>query len=362
MSAKTQRHPFTYHMLGIDMSRAFDTINRQRLLEVMDGVVGPDERKLLRLLLERTTLVVRVGQATSESFSNTVGTPQGDGLSPVLFTCYLEAALRDVLSHLPPRPESDRLLPHESRYADDVNYYSTSLDWLRAALPIIAKVLESWSLYVNTQKTEWVTVSSTTENWKTVKQLGSLMATNEDIQRRKQWATIAFKNMYTLWLRREHVSEARRVRLYNAYVLPTLLYNCCTWGSTKAVSDKLDVFHRQQLRSLLGIHYPNRITNIELYRRCQSQPISEEVHRRRMTMLGHVLRLPEDTPPQQAMALYFNPPNTAKPGRPLTTLVTQIQQDCVHRQTPLKRSPHLQSLRQKASDRQVWKAFVKNAQ
>ena len=44
------------------------------------------------------------------------------------------------------------------------------------------------------------------------------------------------------------------------------------------------------------------------------------------------------------------------------SLVTQIQQDCVHRQTPLKRSPHLQSLRQKASDRQVWKAFVKNAQ
>ena len=151
-------------------------------------------------------------------------------------------------------------------------------------------------------------------------------------------------------------------KYFLAFHVPTLLYNCCTWGSTKAVSDKLDVFHRQQLRSLLGIHYPNRITNIELYRRCQSQPISEEVHRRRMTMLGHVLRLPEDTPPQQAMALYFNPPNTAKPGRPLTTLATQIQQDCVHRQTPLKRSPHLQSLRQKASDRQVWKAFVKNAQ
>ena len=50
-----------------------------------------------------------------------------------------------------------------------------------------------------------------------------------------------------------------------------------------------------------------------------------------------------DTPPQQAMRLYFHPTSTAKPGHPQTTLVTELQRDCRTRnklpktkKTPLK--------------------------
>ena len=38
-------------------------------------------------------------------FTSNVGTPQGDGLSPVLFTIYLEHALKEVLTVLG-RPKS----------------------------------------------------------------------------------------------------------------------------------------------------------------------------------------------------------------------------------------------------------------
>ena len=56
------------------------------------------------------------------------------------------------------------------------------------------------------------------------------------------------------------------VRLYKAFVLPALLYTCCTWGATKACMDRVDAFRRCQLRSLLGIRYPARKSNEELYR------------------------------------------------------------------------------------------------
>eukprot|EP00117_Sycon_ciliatum_P038405 scpid60702/ scgid28546/ len=58
------------------------------------------------------------------------GIPQGDGLSPVLFTVYLEAALRDLRSVLPPRPAADEHLPAETAYADDVDFISTSKAYL----------------------------------------------------------------------------------------------------------------------------------------------------------------------------------------------------------------------------------------
>ena len=88
--------------------------------------------------------------------------------------------------------------------------------------------------------------------------------------------------MCALWLRKDHVSIDRRVRLYKAFVPLALLYNCCTWGATKACMSRLDAFHSRHLGigehslalgstpwhwgALLGIRYPARISNAALYK------------------------------------------------------------------------------------------------
>ena len=63
-------------------------------------------------------------------------------------------------------------------------------------------------------------------------------------------AAIRFWRMCALWLRKDHVSIDRRVHLYKAFVPLALLYNCCTWGATKACMSRLDAFH---WGALLGI-------------------------------------------------------------------------------------------------------------
>ena len=54
----------------------------------------------VRVLLADTTLWRRVGHKLSKGggggVETTIGTPQGDCLSPVLFIVYLEAALQDL--------------------------------------------------------------------------------------------------------------------------------------------------------------------------------------------------------------------------------------------------------------------------
>ena len=69
-------------------------------------------------------LCYRINGATKEKpFESNIGSPQGDSLSPALFSIYLENALKEVRTILP-RPTSDfeKTLPTEIAYADDVDF------------------------------------------------------------------------------------------------------------------------------------------------------------------------------------------------------------------------------------------------
>ena len=86
-----------FHKMGIDMSRALDTINRSKALEVLNMAgCNEDDHRLIKTLLANTHLTVRVKGTQSAWFETSIGSPQGDSLSPVLFTCYLAAALHEV--------------------------------------------------------------------------------------------------------------------------------------------------------------------------------------------------------------------------------------------------------------------------
>ena len=89
--------------LGIDLSHAFDTIRREKLLSVLHSSLDTDNVRIIRLLLSETNITVRGDDALSAPFNTTVGTPQGDSLLPVLFIVYLEAALRTLRRCLPRR-------------------------------------------------------------------------------------------------------------------------------------------------------------------------------------------------------------------------------------------------------------------
>ena len=106
-------------------SSAFDIIDRQTLLDILREIVEKDELKIIiRYLLSDTIINTRINGATKEkSFESNIGSPQGDSLSPVLFSIYLENALKEVRTILP-RPTSDfeKTLPTEIVYADDVDF------------------------------------------------------------------------------------------------------------------------------------------------------------------------------------------------------------------------------------------------
>ena len=358
LCAKAQRQRITIEFLCIDLSRAFDTIRRDKLLEVLQSFLDEPELRMIRFLLAATSLEPRLSTGDCHAFASTIGTPQGDSLSPVLFTVYLEAALRDLRSRLPPRPPADDRLPLDVEYADDIDFISYSRPYLNDIERIAPACLAEWSLQLNAAKTERTSVSRQVdrahEPWRTTRKLGSLLGDAEDVARRMQLANVSFHKMWTVWFRGAQISLPLRLRLHSAFVLPVLTHNMGTWGLTKTELNRLDTHHRRHLRQIIGIRWPHRISNDALYRRTQSSPISAAIRAARWSLFGHVLRLPLDAPVQLAIDAYLEDTGTPKfRGRPRRTLPTTLGEDLRRIGRQLRNSDDIDALR--TLDRRTWR-------
>ena len=318
--ARILKYRENFTILGVDMSAAFDTINCSILLEHLKSIVNRDELIIIRYLLADTSLNITCS-STTVTIPTSVGTPQGDSLSPILFIVYLESALRELRLQL---SLSTNVSPNELIYADDCDFIFDTLKDAENSVPTIVESLGKFNLKVNASKTEFTCVDRNLTEWRNVKKLGSLLGDKEDLERRKQMATIAFKNLMNIWLKKYQISTKKKMMLYNSLVIPILLYNCSTWSLTSQQSNSLDVFHRRQLRHLLGIFWPEKITNDDLYKRCQAQPLSKIVKSRRLSLLGHILRRDSNIPANLAINNYFNRCENRKYRGRIPTSISQV--------------------------------------
>ena len=193
------------YILGIDMSRAFDTIDRKRLINELRILIDEDSWRMVVSLLTDTKLEVKLRAALSKPFATNIGSPQGDSLSPYLFIIYLELAMKQ-LREACPRPTADNAVPAEIIYADDTDFISTSKEVITAIETNANDILKSWSLAMNGDKTEETILKRgekrEDETWRKTKKLGTLLGDTEELARRKQLAGVAFHNMRKLWNRK----------------------------------------------------------------------------------------------------------------------------------------------------------------
>jgi transcription antitermination factor NusG len=288
------------------MSKAFDSVNRSILIKDLEKVLQNDELHIIKTLTE-VELQVRNENVMGEKFQTNTGIPQGDSLSPVLFTFYLANALKDendetkihLPIHLKDHDYSKNIISDftiDQQFADDVGYASTSKDKLKCVKIDISEKLETKQLIINDDKTEYYSINDgTDEKWKKCKYLGSLLDTHSDIIRRKQLSMASFKK-YQNKLKNEKLHLKTRMKLFNTYVTSVFLYNSEIWTLTKKLEKEVDIFHRKLLRSMMNIRYPKTISNEKLYKITKEREWSNVIKTRRLRWTGHFLRLSEETP------------------------------------------------------------------
>ena len=128
--------------------------------------------------------------------------------------------------------------------------------------------MAKYNLEVNPQKTEITTLTSL-DNIKT-KKLGTYLSMDKEISHRKALTLVAMNKLWILW-HKNKISQNKKLKMFNAYILPILLHNCGTWSLTKTSEKKLDAFHRRFLRRVIGVFWPEKIPNEELY--CKTSQI-----------------------------------------------------------------------------------------
>ena len=369
LAAKTALSDLEIKVTGIDMSAAFDTIQREKLIKILETFLDEDEIRLVQFLLSNTNISIKVNGATQElPFLSNIGTPQGDSLSPVLFILYLEAALKEIRD-LPDKKEDH--LPSEIAYADDVDFVSLIK---HKDIKAVQETLKKYNLLVNEEKTEYTEIKreqkKEEEQWRKVKKVGSLLGDEEDMERRRSLAAAAMGKMNKIWIRKDKISQKRKINLYRALVKSILLYNCGTWGVTKSEEEKMDAFHRKQLRRVMDIKYPTKISNKNLYSKTGEKPISDTMRTARWKLFGHILRRDNKIPANMAMELYFK--EGIRGGKKFrgarrTTLPIVLNADLVriqHRdhnyckQIKLANTKDLREMQQLAVDRKFWRCLV----
>ena len=154
----------------------------------------------------------------------------------------------------------------------------------------------------------------------------------------------------------KHVGNKMKLRTFNMYIASVFLYNTEIWGINKVLADKINSFHRRIICYAINIKWPKRISNEKL----REKTNYETIKRRRLNLLGHIMRLDILTPVRIALKEALTPVQN-KRGRPKNTWLKTVINDLseggiVFRLN--KPEEILETLTNITRDRNLWKRKI----
>ena len=368
---------YTTNITLMDMSKAFDTVRRETLMEDLKATLTTSELHIIKIMVEDVKLSVRIDQITSDPFTTKMGVPQGDCLSPILFTLYLAKALQkpagkiaeehNYNQNITDKPGTEQppalqdhtyAIPQEQgalirpKYADDIGWAAGNCKHrLDAEREETIPKLIARGLRINEAKTEEFTIQENgPEEWKKCRILGSLLDTSEDIKRRKQLANNAMQKLKHVFENNKLKNEVK-LRIFRACVESIFLYNSELWTVTKTIENKIDSYQRRLQRRAINIKWPKKISSERLNEITKHRKWSESIKTRRMRWFGHAVRLHSDTPAKQALEEATRNVKKLRGGQK-TTWIKTLEKDLK------EQGMTIDSATEKAKDRKEWQKEV----
>nr|CAH8838004.1 unnamed protein product [Trichobilharzia regenti] len=324
----------------IDFEKAFDSVDREVIWKLLRyyGVPSTIIHLIQQLYDNAACQVIHNGKLT-EAFEVRTGVRQGCLLSPMIFLIAIDWIMRQTTATNEGTgiKWTDTKDLEDLDFADDICLISHKLEDMQVKSNKLAEEASKIGLHVNIDKTEMMKIPSQHQqqqqqqttisiNGKNLKEttsftyLGSIVSTtggtDEDIKARIGKARQAFITLKSVW-RSTAISIKNKIRIFNSNVKSVLLYGSETWRVIKSISNKLQTFINNCLRSILKIRWPEKISNRDLWERTNQEPIVKQIGRKKWRWIGHTLRKPSSDITRQA--LEWNPKGRRRVGRPRVT-------------------------------------------
>ena len=247
-------HENDYHicLLLLDMSKAFDTVNRRVLFEHLEEILNKDEMPILGIITNKPELIVKIGSQKGDRFVTNTGIMQGDCLRAILFIFYLAKCLEN-----PIKTNMKGFLVNQT-YAYDLTIAGTSKMQVNELEQKTSVQLKKYNLKVTAEKAEkyeiprappppptmeelikhnndkvlWSELDwlinyepeNTEPGSRKCKLLRLMLDTRIDINRRKVLTVDSMKSFQDIY-KSKRISTQIKVRTFNAYSASVFLYN-----------------------------------------------------------------------------------------------------------------------------------------
>ena len=326
----------------VDLTKAFDTVSREGLWQIMSKYGCPETFiAIVREFHDGMQVSVQDNGDYSKPFNVTNGVKQGCVLAPTLFSLMFSAMLIDAFKDetygvdiryrydggglfRPTRLKATTKTCTDSArdflFADDCALNATSEEDMQASMDLFSQACRNFGLTISIKKTEVLhqPAPGTAYNEPTIKcegqtlpavekftYLGSTLSRSasldDEISTRLSKASSAFGRLREKAWDRKGIGVKTKLKVYNAVVLPSLLYGCETWTMYSRHSKKLNSFHLRCLRKILRIKQEDRIPDTEVLERAEAESIFAILKRSQLRWAGHVYRMDDNRIPKKLL-------------------------------------------------------------
>ena len=292
----------------IDYSKAFDTVNHEKLIECLKKVdIDENDIALLSNLYWEQLTKVRIDNTLTNPVKIKRGVRQGCVLSPSLFNLYTEFIFRETENH--PGLKVGGTNINNLRYADDTVLLAESEEELQELVTVVKEESEKYGLLMNVKKTKTLLISKNTDkrpinikiDGKLVEQvesfvyLGQLITedgrSEAEIKRRAGIAKTKFMKMSKI-LTSKNISINTRVRLCKCYIWSVFMYGCETWTLTSVIEKRINALEMWLYRRMTKTSWKEMKTNQEILDKVniQETTLLKTIKTRKLAYYGHTRR------------------------------------------------------------------------